>query len=243
MGGSYLIGGARSSPRHARAGELVPPAVNTDLGGVGLHQNGVPRDVFADAVWARYLAGALEIGHQSSEIGRRARRARRDVCEPLPAPGDRPARSRASRPIDGASGARSGSGVSPTGPRRAARSRGAAARDVGVGARRRVSGAGVNIPAGIFAPGSEGRPRREPEGRAAVARRATEPPQGPTAKPGRPECAGPDLACRRRLLQRRGRAGQRAGGGGRGGRAGACAGELVEGEEEAKFYRTLFPVP
>jgi hypothetical protein len=46
----------------------------------------------------------------------------------------------------------------------------------------------VNIPAGIFAPGSEGRPRQEPEGRAAVARRATEPPQGPTAKPGRPEC-------------------------------------------------------
>jgi hypothetical protein len=77
-------GGHRLSATSVRVVELAPPAVNTDLGGVGLHRNGVPLDVFADAVWARDLAGELEIGHPFSEIGRLARRARRDVREPLP---------------------------------------------------------------------------------------------------------------------------------------------------------------
>ena len=54
--------------------EIVPPAVNTDLGGVGLHNNGVPLDEFADAIMKRVEAGELEIGYQFSEKGRRASR-------------------------------------------------------------------------------------------------------------------------------------------------------------------------
>jgi uncharacterized oxidoreductase len=47
--------------------EFVPPAVNTDLGGVGLHTTGEPLDAFADSVVARIAAGELEIGYGSSE--------------------------------------------------------------------------------------------------------------------------------------------------------------------------------
>jgi uncharacterized oxidoreductase len=77
------------SATSVRVVELVPPAVNTDLGGVGLHQHGVPLNVFADAVWARYLAGELEIGHQFSDIGRRASRDELDamfanLCRSVP---------------------------------------------------------------------------------------------------------------------------------------------------------------
>src|SRR5665213_2880039 len=43
--------------------EIIPPAVNTDLGGVGLHTFGAPLDEFADAVFARLGAGDLEIAY------------------------------------------------------------------------------------------------------------------------------------------------------------------------------------
>ncbi|HWF83504.1 MAG TPA: SDR family NAD(P)-dependent oxidoreductase [Vicinamibacterales bacterium] len=56
--------------------EIIPPAVNTDLGGVGLHTFGAPLDDFADAVFARLGAGDLEIAHgfaaQSSQASRAA---------------------------------------------------------------------------------------------------------------------------------------------------------------------------
>jgi uncharacterized oxidoreductase len=41
--------------------EIVPPAVNTDLGGAGLHTFGVPVDEFADAAMAGLREGELEI--------------------------------------------------------------------------------------------------------------------------------------------------------------------------------------
>jgi uncharacterized oxidoreductase len=47
--------------------EIVPPAVNTDLGGPGLHTTGEPLEAFADAVTARIGAGELEIGYGSAE--------------------------------------------------------------------------------------------------------------------------------------------------------------------------------
>jgi uncharacterized oxidoreductase len=59
--------------------ELVPPAVNTDLGGVGLHTAGVPLDEFADSVMARIDAGELEVGFGTSEQRRRASRDELDA--------------------------------------------------------------------------------------------------------------------------------------------------------------------
>ncbi|WP_247235081.1 SDR family oxidoreductase [Telluribacter sp. SYSU D00476] len=55
--------------------EIAPPAVNTDLGGPGLHTFGAPLDDFADAVMQRLQAGELEIGYGTSEIVRNASRA------------------------------------------------------------------------------------------------------------------------------------------------------------------------
>lgn len=54
--------------------EILPPAVNTDLGGIGLHTFGEPLDDFADAVFKRVECGDLEIGYQSSEKVIRASR-------------------------------------------------------------------------------------------------------------------------------------------------------------------------
>jgi uncharacterized oxidoreductase len=56
----------------------VPPAVNTDLGGAGLHTMGVPLDEFADAVWAGLGGDALEIGYGFAEKARLASRAELD---------------------------------------------------------------------------------------------------------------------------------------------------------------------
>jgi uncharacterized oxidoreductase len=47
--------------------EVLPPAVNTDLGGVGLHTFGVPVDDFADAVFTGLENGKLEIGYGGTE--------------------------------------------------------------------------------------------------------------------------------------------------------------------------------
>ncbi len=68
------------SLRHQLAGtpieviELVPPAVNTDLGGAGLHTFGVPVGDFADAMMKGLEAGAVEIGYGTSETNRTASR-------------------------------------------------------------------------------------------------------------------------------------------------------------------------
>ncbi|MBF9222393.1 SDR family oxidoreductase [Hymenobacter ruricola] len=58
--------------------EIVPPAVNTDLGGPGLHTFGVPVDDFADSVMARLAAGEEEVGYGTSEQARLASRAELD---------------------------------------------------------------------------------------------------------------------------------------------------------------------
>ena len=54
--------------------EIIPPAVNTDLGGVGLHNDGTPLDVFADHAVAQIAKGELEFGFGFSEKGRLASR-------------------------------------------------------------------------------------------------------------------------------------------------------------------------
>ena len=57
-----------------RVVEIIPPAVNTDLGGPGLHTFGVPVGEFADHVAARLRAGDLEIAYGfSAEAGRASR--------------------------------------------------------------------------------------------------------------------------------------------------------------------------
>jgi uncharacterized oxidoreductase len=58
--------------------EIVPPAVNTDLGGPGLHTFGVNVDGFADSVMARLAVGEQEVGYGSSEKSRLASRAEQD---------------------------------------------------------------------------------------------------------------------------------------------------------------------
>ncbi|CAM3405132.1 SDR family oxidoreductase [Marinicrinis lubricantis] len=52
--------------------EVFPPAVNTDLGGMGLHTAGAPLDDFADIVFRRFENGDLEIGYGDSEKRLRA---------------------------------------------------------------------------------------------------------------------------------------------------------------------------
>jgi uncharacterized oxidoreductase len=54
--------------------EIIPPAVNTDLGGPGLHDFGVPLDEFADAAFARLKKGDLEIAYGYAEMASRASR-------------------------------------------------------------------------------------------------------------------------------------------------------------------------
>lgn len=54
--------------------EIIPPAVNTDLGGVGLHNEGAPLDEFADHAIAQIEKGELEFGYLFSEKGRNASR-------------------------------------------------------------------------------------------------------------------------------------------------------------------------
>lgn len=46
--------------------EVVPPAVNTDLGGAGLHSQGVPLDAFADGIFKGLKEGQKEIGYGTS---------------------------------------------------------------------------------------------------------------------------------------------------------------------------------
>ena len=63
-----------------RVVEIIPPVVNTELGGYGLHNFGVPVDEFADAAVASLEAGDLEIPYGTS---RRASRASREELDEL----------------------------------------------------------------------------------------------------------------------------------------------------------------
>ncbi|WP_205500108.1 SDR family oxidoreductase [Rufibacter psychrotolerans] len=59
--------------------EIVPPAVNTDLGGAGLHTFGAPLDEFADSVMQRIDNGELEVGFGTAEVRRKASREENDA--------------------------------------------------------------------------------------------------------------------------------------------------------------------
>lgn len=61
-----------------RVVEVIPPAVNTDLGGPGLHTFGAPLDEFADSVMERMGRGELEIPYGTSERSSRASREELD---------------------------------------------------------------------------------------------------------------------------------------------------------------------
>ena len=73
------------SLRHQLAGtpidviELVPPAVDTDLGGPGLHTFGVPVDEFADAVMPRLEKGEHEIAYGFADQSSHASRTELDA--------------------------------------------------------------------------------------------------------------------------------------------------------------------
>lgn len=54
--------------------EVAPPAVNTDLGGVGLHTFGTPVDEFADAIFKGLEEGKTEIGYGRAENAMRMSR-------------------------------------------------------------------------------------------------------------------------------------------------------------------------
>jgi uncharacterized oxidoreductase len=54
--------------------EVAPPAVNTDLGGIGLHTFGAPVDEFADAIFKGLEAGKIEIGYGRAEKAMRMSR-------------------------------------------------------------------------------------------------------------------------------------------------------------------------
>ncbi|MFN7975144.1 MAG: SDR family oxidoreductase [Acidobacteriota bacterium] len=62
-----------------RVVEIIPPAVDTDLGGPGLHTFGVPLDEFADAAMARLAAGDDEIAYGFAAQSSRASRAELDA--------------------------------------------------------------------------------------------------------------------------------------------------------------------
>lgn len=58
--------------------EIVPPVVNTDLGGPGLHDHGVSSEEFAESVMGRIAAGEPEVGYGFSEALRHATREELD---------------------------------------------------------------------------------------------------------------------------------------------------------------------
>jgi uncharacterized oxidoreductase len=58
--------------------EIIPPAVDTDLGGPGLHTFGVDVNEFADAAMARIAEGAIESAYGFAEQSSRASRAELD---------------------------------------------------------------------------------------------------------------------------------------------------------------------
>ena len=66
-------------PKSIEVIEIVPPMVNTDLGGKGLHDEGVPVGEFADAMLEGLKRGETEIGYGFAEKARNASRAELDA--------------------------------------------------------------------------------------------------------------------------------------------------------------------
>jgi len=67
------------APEGIQVIEVIPPAVNTDLGGPGLHTFGVPLNEFADAVFARIPQGDQEIAYGFAQQSSRASRQELDA--------------------------------------------------------------------------------------------------------------------------------------------------------------------
>jgi uncharacterized oxidoreductase len=68
------------SLRHQLAGtsievvEIIPPAVDTDLGGVGLHTFGAPLGAFTDSIWGQLKSGSREAAYGPAvEAGKASR--------------------------------------------------------------------------------------------------------------------------------------------------------------------------
>lgn len=59
--------------------EIAPPAVNTNLGGAGLHTQGEPLDAFAHGIFSELAEGKKEIGYGSSVARLRMSRDEIDV--------------------------------------------------------------------------------------------------------------------------------------------------------------------
>ena len=64
---------------HSITFRLIPPAVNTDLGGAGLHNAGAPLNEFTDSVVAQLQDGALEATFGFSAESSRASREQLDA--------------------------------------------------------------------------------------------------------------------------------------------------------------------
>ncbi|BBI36649.1 SDR family oxidoreductase [Cohnella abietis] len=60
--------------------EVAPPAVNTDLGGAGMHKQGEPLDAFADGIFNELATGKNEIGYGDSVDRIRMSRDEVNVC-------------------------------------------------------------------------------------------------------------------------------------------------------------------
>ena len=58
--------------------EIIPPMVNTDLGGKGLHDQGASLDGFCDHTMKHLAAGDVEFGYETSETRRLASREQLD---------------------------------------------------------------------------------------------------------------------------------------------------------------------
>jgi len=69
---SYTLSLRHQLAPHVEVIEIAPPAVNTDLGGPGLHTWGVPLDEFADAAFAQLRSGSTEISYGFSEDAKQA---------------------------------------------------------------------------------------------------------------------------------------------------------------------------
>lgn len=59
--------------------EVIPPAVNTDLGGTGLHNFGAPLNDFADDIIQRLAEGEQEIAYGTAQTRSRASRDELDA--------------------------------------------------------------------------------------------------------------------------------------------------------------------
>jgi uncharacterized oxidoreductase len=59
--------------------EIVPPAVNTDLGGLGLHDFGVPLNEFSDSIFSRLQSDELEIAYGFAQKSSHASREELDA--------------------------------------------------------------------------------------------------------------------------------------------------------------------